>query len=374
MKNIVTMLVLLSMMFAVPAFAKVYTRLQMVSNDKGVMVVNVQAMSDDGAPLISLYRGAFKISETLEKRVVAVEFEHLLFERPDYIQEYGYSTPYRKVTWIYTYNKPLGKPYAAIGTQWVSVMRVTITYNQSDELGTLSWAGSPYYLVKDDQGNDISGDYYPIPPELQDFPLPVQMSLFTANTQDDGKVKVSWRTESELNNLGFNLFRSNNEADGFVRVNEELIAGQGTTSTPRDYVYLDAQADVNQSCWYIIENISIDGLSTFDGPVEATVRSSVKNEIAGPTSYALLQNYPNPFNPSTEIRYNLSKAASVEMTVYNLLGKVTKQLVSGTQAEGMHSVVWNGMNAQGIQVESGIYICELKVADQVFYHKMTLVK
>lgn len=374
MKNIVTMLALLSMMFAVPAFAKVYTRLQLASNENGIMVVNVQAISDDGAPLISLYRGAFKISETLEKRVVSVEFKHLLFERPNYIQEYGYSTPYRKVTWIYTYDKPMNKPYAAIGPQWVSVLRVTITYNQSDERGMLTWAGSPYYLVKDDQGNDISGDYYPIPPELQDFPLPVQMTSFTADTQNDGTIKVSWRTESELNNLGFNLYRSDNEIVGFVRLNEELIAGQGTTSTAKDYLYLDAQTDVNQSCWYIIENISIDGLSTFDGPIEAAVRSGVNNAIADPASYALLHNYPNPFNPSTEIRYNLSKAASVELTVYNLLGKETRQLFSGMQAEGSHSVVWDGLNAQGLRVDSGIYICEFKVADQVFYSKMTMIK
>lgn len=369
MKKMVTMLVLVSMWLAVPATAKVYTRLQLVSNVNGVLVVDVQALSDDGAPLISLYRGAFKISETLEQRVMAVEFKHLLFERPAYIQEYGYSTPYRKVTWIYTYDTNSGKPYAAVDTDWVSVLRVTITYNQSNEKATLSWAGSPYYWVKDDQDNDITGDYWPISPDLQDFPLPVQLSAFAAKTLENGAVQITWRTESELNNLGFNLYRSSSETEGFVRVNEELIEGQGTTSSAHDYSYVDATGGV----WYLIENISLDGLSTFDGPVQASVLSGVKSE-ANPAGYTLITNYPNPFNPSTEIRYTLATAASVELTVYSVRGKMTKQLVAAHQAPGAYSVVWDGLDVNGQRVDSGVYICEYRVDNQVYYHKMTMVK
>ena len=369
MKKMVTMLVLVSMLIVIPATAKVYTRLQFVSNENGVLVVDVQALSDDGAPLISLYRGAFKISETLEQRVTAVEFKHLLFERPAYIQEYGYSTPYRKVTWIYTYDTQSGMPYAAVNTDWISVLRVTITYNQSSEKATLSWANSPYYWVKDDQGNDITGDYWPISPDLQDFPLPVQLSAFAAKTLENGAVQLTWRTESELNNLGFNLYRSNSETEDFVRVNDGLIEGQGTTSSAHDYSFVDATGGT----WYLIENISLDGLSTFDGPVQASVLSGVKSE-SSPTAYALITNYPNPFNPSTEIRYALATAGLVELTVYNVRGKSIKQLVSAHQAPGTYSIVWDGLNLQGQRVDSGIYLCELKVDNQVFYHKMTMIK
>ena len=136
MKNIVCILIVLSFLIAAPNFADVYTRLDMVSNEDGVLVVDVQAFSDDGSPLISLYRGAFKISETLEKRVVAVSFENQVFQSPEYEIVLGYSSEYRKVTWVYTYNEAFAGDYESIGTDWMTILRVSIWYNQADEVAS----------------------------------------------------------------------------------------------------------------------------------------------------------------------------------------------------------------------------------------------
>ena len=373
MKNLVMVLLLLSFIIAAPIFSAVHTRLQYVSNESGVLIVDVQAMSDNGVPLISLYRGAFKISETLEKRVVAVGFQNFLFQNEDYEQQVGYSSEYRKVTWIYTIRDE-STNYSAVPEEWTSVLRVIIIYNIADENASITWAGSPYYLVKDENDNDITGDYYPIPPELQDFPLPVEMATFSA-TRDGGQVALLWRTESELNNLGFNIYRSEQEEEGYSRLNEDLIRGQGTTTAAHDYSYIDDDIESDKDYWYTIETISTDGLSTFYGPVQAATSSNVQSEIAAtPEEFALLQNYPNPFNPSTEIRYRLAKSSKVVLSIYDVRGHMIQRLVSGTQQAGSYSVVWNGLDANGARVNSGIYIYELKAGDNVFYRKMTMIK
>ncbi len=372
MKNLVMVLVLLSFVVAAPIFSAVHTRLQYVSNEGGVLIVDVQAMSDSTSPLISLYRGAFKISETLEKRVVAVGFQNYLFQNEDYEQQVGYSSEYRKITWIYTIRETMN--YTAMPEEWTSVLRVIIIYNIADENASITWAGSPYYLVKDDNDADITGDYYPIPPELQDFPLPVEMTAFSA-TRDADQVTLTWRTESELNNLGFNIYRSEQEEEGYTRMNEDLIRGQGTTTAAHDYSYIDDDIESDKDYWYTVETISTDGLSTFYGPVHAASTSSVHSEVAAtPEEFALLQNYPNPFNPNTEIRYQLAQSADVVLTIYDVRGHLVQRLVSETQQPGSYSVVWNGLNANGGRVNSGIYIYELKAGDNVFYRKMTMIK
>ncbi|MCF7918801.1 MAG: PKD domain-containing protein [Candidatus Cloacimonetes bacterium] len=74
-----------------------------------------------------------------------------------------------------------------------------------------------------------------------------------------------------------------------------------------------------------------------------------------------IENYPNPFNPTTTISYYLPEDALVELTIYNVKGQKIKTLEHGNQPEGNHSVIWNGNNAAGKTVSSGIYFYELRV-------------
>ena len=75
-----------------------------------------------------------------------------------------------------------------------------------------------------------------------------------------------------------------------------------------------------------------------------------------PTAFSLGSARPNPFNPSTQIAYDLSQQAPITLTVYNLLGQEVVRLVDGTQAPGRYTVTWNGRNAKGIAVASGVYV------------------
>lgn len=91
-------------------------------------------------------------------------------------------------------------------------------------------------------------------------------------------------------------------------------------------------------------------------------------------TYSLSQNYPNPFNPTTNINYNLAKGGLVSLQIYDLQGRLVNSLVSKYQPSGDHSVTWNGTDASGIQVASGMYIYRLNVNGASLSHTMTLLK
>jgi N-acetylneuraminic acid mutarotase len=78
-----------------------------------------------------------------------------------------------------------------------------------------------------------------------------------------------------------------------------------------------------------------------------------------PTEYQLGQNYPNPFNPTTTIQYSLSAAANVTLRIYNLLGQEVVTLADGEYGAGTFRVVWDGRNAAGTPVGSGVYFYSL---------------
>lgn len=89
-------------------------------------------------------------------------------------------------------------------------------------------------------------------------------------------------------------------------------------------------------------------------PVKHVVKNNVVNEF-------LIHNYPNPFNPSTTIKYSLPYNSSVSITVYNIMGQEIKSFEMNSQSAGTHSIVWNGRNANGITVASGIYLYRISI-------------
>jgi sugar lactone lactonase YvrE len=97
-------------------------------------------------------------------------------------------------------------------------------------------------------------------------------------------------------------------------------------------------------------------------------------EIELPRSTGLLQNYPNPFNPRTVINYSLSECCDVSLGIYNVKGKLVRQLVNEAQGKGTYKVIWNGKNTRGEQVGSGIYFSRLRAGRSAQSRKMLLLK
>ncbi|RKU23495.1 hypothetical protein C6503_02875 [Candidatus Poribacteria bacterium] len=89
--------------------------------------------------------------------------------------------------------------------------------------------------------------------------LPVQLSKFRPELLDDGSIVIRWITESELNNAGFNILRSETRDGEFTKINTSLIAGQGTTSERTTYSWVDKSAKPNVVYYYQIQDVSLDG-------------------------------------------------------------------------------------------------------------------
>jgi len=91
-------------------------------------------------------------------------------------------------------------------------------------------------------------------------------------------------------------------------------------------------------------------------------------------NFSLDQNYPNPFNPITTLRYNLPKASQVNVSVYDMLGNIVKNLVNKNQSSGSKSIQWDATNNEGEVVSAGVYIYMIKAGDFSQTKKMILLK
>ena len=89
---------------------------------------------------------------------------------------------------------------------------------------------------------------------------------------------------------------------------------------------------------------------------------------------ALLQNHPNPFNASTVISYYLPSPAQVSLRICNLAGQEITTLQAGHQAAGAHQIWWDGKDANGRPVPSGVYLYRLEAGTAVQTRQMTVVR
>ena len=122
-----------------------------------------------------------------------------------------------------------------------------------------------YYGGRDDQGT---------PGFRAGGPLPVSLSKFRPERLDSGAVVIRWITESELNNAGFNILRSETRDGEFTKLNTNLIAGQGTISERTVYEYADISAKPNVVYYYQIQDVSLDG------KVQTLRQSRIKGDIS----------------------------------------------------------------------------------------------
>ena len=100
---------------------------------------------------------------------------------------------------------------------------------------------------------------------------------------------------------------------------------------------------------------------------------------ARPEKTQLLANYPNPFNPETWIPYELATDTHVRLTIYNTQGVVIRTLQLGHQSAGYYvgrdrAAYWDGRNALGEQVASGLYFYQLETDEMSLMRKMVILK
>ena len=145
-------------------------------------------------------------------------------------------------------------------SSWVLAARIKKVASSSDAL---------YWGDADDIGT---------PGHRRGGALPVELSSFNVGLTDEGAVVLTWTTESEVDNAGFNLRRSEQRASGFKLINAALIAGAGTTGERQTYTFTDTSAKPGVEYYYQIEEVAFDGkremlvTRLLPGPVSAANR------------------------------------------------------------------------------------------------------
>ena len=92
-----------------------------------------------------------------------------------------------------------------------------------------------------------------------------------------------------------------------------------------------------------------------------------------PTEYTVT-NAPNPFNPSTKVRFTVVAEGAVSLAVYNLVGQQIRTLVSDTRQAGEYEVIWDGQDAAGNRMASGLYFAVMRAGGRTIAARMMLVR
>jgi hypothetical protein len=83
------------------------------------------------------------------------------------------------------------------------------------------------------------------------------------------KVTITWTTASEIDNAGFNVYRSTEENGPYTKINAELISAKGSPATSATYQFIDKPVKNRTTYWYKLEDIDVKGQATMHGPVSA---------------------------------------------------------------------------------------------------------
>lgn len=250
-----------------------------------------------------------------------------------------------------------------------------------------------YHLYNDtDNVIPIYGNEW-IPAEDVYGPTMVVLSSFTATT-GDGRVTLAWRSKSEINNVGFVVYRGDTKGGNYTRI--AFVPGAEDSETSSDYQHTDAQVQSGRTYYYYLEDIDLAGKRTKSdvikvSPIEEKAkrlrelkfRSFIVPRRAAPESLpkqnSLLSNYPNPFNPETWIPYNLAQAADVTIRIYDIRGHQIRTLHLGYQPAGFYlnkdkAAYWDGRSNTGERAGSGVYFYRLSAGSFSAVRKMVILR
>jgi hypothetical protein len=216
-----------------------------------------------------------------------------------------------------------------------------------------------------------------VPGGSVDNPLPVTLGSFLAQVVEQNALLI-WNTLSEVNLSHWNIYRAVdlNSTNNFV-INPSPIWAAGTSMTEQHYSYEDSNLDFSYAQYYYwLESIDYSGMSNVHGPVILSLKEPENPEAPEvPLQYGLQQNYPNPFNPNTTISFVLPVDTIAELQIFNCKGQLVRKLFFGNaEKDVIYNLEWNGEDAKGQKVTSGIYLYQLRSKEKVFTKKMIVLQ
>jgi len=244
-----------------------------------------------------------------------------------------------------------------------------------DILNTVLDDNSDYYwkvIAFDDDGAETGSetlqfwtDAFPEPP--------MNFATIVPENESEGlatEVVFVWNGTDDpdpLEEIHYQLVYATDWDDSSTYVYSELL---------QDTTLILTLADNNQYYW-IVNALDTDEFSV--GSNNNTPNTMVIGTLSIdaemiPDVFALHQNYPNPFNPVTTLRYDLPEDAMVNITIYDMIGRVVKTMVNSQQNAGFKSVRWDATNNAGSPVSAGLYLYMIQAGEFRQTKKMVLLK
>ncbi|HQI42364.1 MAG TPA: T9SS type A sorting domain-containing protein [Ignavibacteriaceae bacterium] len=249
--------------------------------------------------------------------------------------------------------------YASVGYVFLSTNNGTSWLNYG-----LPGQGA-YWLAIDPSGYIWSGNHLDGVYRAAGRTTPVELESFSAEINGNN-VLLSWITATEINNLGFEIERSEKlEARG-KNTNEDwevigFVGGKGTTTEIQFYSFIDKTITAGKY-QYRLKQIDFDGSFEYSNIVEV--------EAGTLTDFYLSQNYPNPFNPETNIDYRIPEETLVNISLYDITGSKIKELVNEKKQPGHYTI-----KLKGGELNSGIYFYRLlTTSGHTAVKKLTIIK
>ncbi len=273
-------------------------------------------------------------------------------------------------------------------------------YNiQHDQTPGIEWAAEFYF------GNDGNGQYNAAYPESQPFTHPMDTWFTVKNVINldeeeatfvvDGTEIVSWdfslTAQGETGTCqlgGIDIFAGaiDSQTPDFYFDNVHFYKETTRPITSYDIYLEDVLVGNTTSTTFELEDLT-NGTEYTAGVVakynetEESTMETVTFVYTGTSSdeditlvTELKGNYPNPFNPTTNISFSLANPGKVDLKVYNSKGQLVKTLVNSEMEAANHNVIWNGNDANGKSVASGVYFYRLQTKDFSSTKKMMLIK
>jgi hypothetical protein len=188
--------------------------------------------------------------------------------------------------------------------------------------------------------------------------VPVALQSYDSRWTGD-HVEVTWLLREVRSGVAFEVSRRVGSGGSYRPVSDPEIV-----QNENEFVFIDRSIEPRRTYNYRV-------LVMEDGEVV----TSFETTISVPSvTFALEQNYPNPFNPSTQIRFSIDRDAVVQLSIYDVSGKLVRTLVNRTLKAGAYVETWDGRDTQGSNVASGIYFYHLTDRKKSLTRKAVLLR
>ena len=202
---------------------------------------------------------------------------------------------------------------------------------------------------------------------------------FSDSGQEYGSVNISWIRLGDLNNDGhldafFSIWDNPNQiwlndgngkfVDSGLRLSgRSLTRGSDLGDLDNDGdldIFIGLYGQASNEVWFndTITSINDEGSSFHEFLKE----------------FQLFQNYPNPFNSTTTIRYHLPHSGKMSLQIFDIMGRLVHTIINDQQPAGDYQISWDGTDKNGLQVSTGVYMCQLTVDRYRLTNKLVFIK